>query len=171
MEKLFVRILNVTLLSCALVSLLVVTGAVVFLVIGLRPAFFFDASSHPIKITYQPASIVSAEGEGSSGATAQGTAPTSELSAAAQASCNATDQLYKFVSNNQYGLADLDKCPDAQIDSVTSIWGDRTENYFTERAAYIKALLADDQARAMFDMPKDANVSTMSDRRMHIRPS
>jgi hypothetical protein len=157
MERFFIRILNVALVVAAFVSLVVVCGAVGILSLYASKAFFSDTSNRHVSIQYQPSNVVSAQAVGSLGAGSPSTSETNSLTAAAQATCNASDELFKFISNNQYG-ADYTKCVTMHIDVASVRYGDRAENFLTERTAYIKSLLLDPQALAMFNIPAGSDV-------------
>jgi hypothetical protein len=164
MEYLFVRLLNATLLTCAFLSLLVVVGAVGFLGLNIRQATFPDASNRDITVPYHPSNVVSARSADTSRPAPSNANADSDSLAAARASCNATNDLYVFVSSGKFNLANSEKCPSAMLDAATSEYGDRALNYLSARAAYIKALLADDQARAIFTVPPNADISAFTDK-------
>jgi len=159
-ERLFVRILNSTLLVCAVISLLVVLGALVFLGLAVNRAVFAQTESTHIAVPYQPANVISGQGGANPGAATPD--PNAELLKAARASCDATNALGEFISNKQLSLSNADKCPQTESSGAQSAFGDRAENYLTERAAYIRALLADPQARAMFNIPAGGDVAAMT---------
>jgi hypothetical protein len=164
MENLFVRLLNATLLIAAFLSLLVVVGALIFIGLNIKQSVFPDISNREITVPYQPANIASAHGVQLSPAAPTNANTDSDSLAAAQASCNATNALFTFVSNGKFGLANSAKCPRTILDGATAQFGDRAQNFLSARAIYIKALLADDQARAIFTAPPDADISAFTDK-------
>ena len=159
MEALFVKILNSTLLFFAFSCLLLAGGAVLILGFNVGTAFFANTSTENVSVEYQPANVVSAEGSGSLEATPSRHSEDSELLKAARESCNATNALIEFISKNQLGLANSDKCISDELNSIALQYSDRSQNYFTERVRYMKAVLADSQARAVFNIAPGADVN------------
>jgi hypothetical protein len=163
MENRFIKILNSTLVALAFVALLVTGAALLFITLDARQAFFAQTSDQPISVTYQPVNIVSAQASGSlqGSTTPQTNDPTA---AAAKKYCEALDTLYRFVSKDQFALNDKSKCETAILEQARSEFGDRAENFLSDEADYIRAVLNDDQSRARFNIPDGADLSSETDK-------
>ena len=64
------------------------------------------------------------------------------------------------MSKGQLTLADKKKCATGALDIAKSNFGDRAENYLVEQTSYIRAVLADGQSRARFNIAEGDDVST-----------
>jgi hypothetical protein len=154
-EKLFVRILNVSLLVAAFICLAVTVVTAAVALISLSAAYSQRTSSSKIEVTYRPISVVSASAtvpRASSGGNQGG--ERSGLRAAIDTYCNTLALLDSKLSENK--LVHSSCVGDMQ--SVAQPEGDRTENYFEQKTSYLKAALTDPQLATKYPPTSDSTL-------------
>jgi hypothetical protein len=150
MEKLFVGILNITLLVVGFIALLVAAGATAFAIFALAPSLFANTSSSNVSIHYAPVSEVSGTvssapgGDGSLSTTAS-----PDIDKGAADVCKARSDFVDRVSNSQLSL-DSGQCKTAVANDAESTWDSRALNFLRQSASYWHALLSDPQLQTKY---------------------
>jgi hypothetical protein len=145
MERLFVRILNITLLGAGFIALLIAAVTAAFAVLTLTPSMLAKTSNSYLSLHYTPVSEVSGSvpsPQGDSGSTDSAISP--DIDAAAADLCKAKSEFVDRVSNRQLSF-DPSKCKGPIESDAETTWGDRELNFLKESASYWHALLSDSQ--------------------------
>ena len=153
MERIFVRILSVTLLVVGSLALAGTCVAVTLLLTNGIPAITADTAKRDVQVQYQPLSTVSATAVSQSGeATGQSS---SSLRQAAQAACLAKQKLVKTLSAGQLEIT-VSECIDGLMTSSSD--DERALNMTLQIRKYLDAARSDPQISSEYPPSKDVQM-------------
>lgn len=149
MERLFVRILNTSLIVLGFLTLAGSILVLAFLAFAAMPILSADTKSRDVHVLYE--SLNQLSGSITSHTNNDQTASFSQASALVSRVCAARAQLAKALSNGQLDL-DLSKCGGSLSDAGP---GSRQANHLSEEASYLEAATKDPQLTSKYAPTSD----------------